>query len=130
MYTFQPIHDYSDSHAVFYTLAIFVILFLGGIIALWKNDDIETGTLLGWVVIFSLVLFVSHDNSYTPNHPKNELHVGHFVRYETEGYRERSGKTTADRHYVYVVYNIDGADVLFEAGTGMAYPKDVNVYKN
>ena len=87
-----------------------------------------------------LVVMVAYCVSYvwTSQEPvkvyKNEQVTGQFVRYVAEGYNEtvRSGKSTrhVDRHEVYVVYRINGNEVLFRGREGIEYPKTAIFYKN
>lgn len=130
MYTFQPITDYSDTHSGFFVLAAICLAVFFIVIALWKNDEIEFYSVVIWTCILGALAYAGQVNSYTPHHPLNEQHIGTLVGFDAEGYRERSGKQMVDRHYTYVVYNIDGNEVMFEASTGFAYPKRIVVYKN
>ena len=130
MYSFQPLPDYSDSHVGFYVMSVFCTLAIAIVLSFWKEDEIDTTSMLGWAVVLCGLLFMCYKDSYTARHPLNEPHVGTFVGYQPEGYRERSGKSTADHHYIYVIYRVDGLDVLFQGDTGMAYPKRATIYKN
>jgi hypothetical protein len=130
MYSFQPLPDYSDIHTGFYVLSVFCVIAMALVLAVWKSDDIETPSLMCWIVILGGLLTLGYKDSYADKHPLNEQHIGIFVGFDAEGYRERSGKTTVDRHYTYVIYNVDGNPVMFPAQTGMPYPKRIVVYKN
>jgi hypothetical protein len=61
---------------------------------------------------------------------KNEKVTGVFVGYESEGYRERSGKSYVDKHFTYVIYKVDGGNVMLPCNTGVVYPERVTLYKN
>jgi hypothetical protein len=130
MYSFQPVVDTSDIHTGFYILTTICVLLWAFIAVLWKEDEIEWYSMIVWTVILGGVIAMAYNNSYTPRHPLNEKLVGNFVGFQTEGYSERSGKSRVDRHYVYVIYEVNGYNVLFQASTGMTYPKQVIVYRN
>ena len=130
MYSMQPVADYTNVHTGFFILSGIFIVAFACILELWKDDAIETITVLIWAAILSLLTYVVHENSYTINHPLNQEVVGEFVRFETEGYRERSGKQMVDRHYTYVVYRVGNSEILFPASPGLAYPPRAILYKN
>lgn len=130
MYSFQPVADTSDIHIGFYILTAMCVGMWAVMLVLWKEDEIEWPALLVWTAILGGLIAIAYKTSYTPNHPLNEKLVGNFVGFQTEGYSERSGKSKADRHYVYVIYEVNGYNVLFQASTGMTYPKQVIVYRN
>lgn len=130
MYTMQPLPDYSDVHVGFYILSAICILVFAVVLAFWKEDEIKNSSMLIWAAVLGTFLYYAHCQSYTPKHPLNEKHIGEFVGFNAEGYRERSGKQMVDRHYTYVVYRIDGYDVMFSAETGVAYPPRAVFYKN
>ena len=130
MYSMQPLPDYTDVHTGFFIVCgIFLIVF-ACILELWKDDAIETTTVVIWASILALLAYFAHEHSYTVNHPLNQEVVGEFVRFETEGFRERSGKQMVDRHYTYVVYRVGNSEVLFPALVGSAYPPRAILYKN
>ena len=53
-----------------------------------------------------------------------------LVGFQPEGYNERSGKSRADRHYMYVVYSVNGEKVILKATEGITYPQTAILYKN
>ena len=65
---------------------------------------------------------------------ENKQVVGKFVKFIAEGYNEeyRSGKTTqrVDRHLLYVVYEVEGEQVILTANDGFMYPQKAILYKN
>ena len=71
-----------------------------------------------------------HWTNQEPQLFKNEPHVGKFVGFQPEGYNERSGKSRADRHYMYVVYEVEGRMTILQTGLGMTYPAEAILYKN
>lgn len=129
MYSFAPMIDKSDSHIGFYFVLVCVIVF--GLMSLWVAFQEESWLwAIGTVVFCGIVLAITYNNSYTPNHPKNEVVTGKFVGYVAEGYNERSGKSRADHHYTYVVYAVPEGQVMLRACEGCAYPTYATLYKN
>ena len=60
----------------------------------------------------------------------NEPVIAEFAGYAPEGYREKSGKSYVDHHYVYVIYKVNGNPVLLQGIAGVEYPKTAILYKN
>ncbi len=134
MYTFAPLADINtvDNHVGFFIICLIVLCTIW---LLWVNDEVYDS--IGILLTFGLILLISGAiswNSGTVLNYANTQIIAKFVRYETEGYSEyrRSGKSTnkVDVHNVYVIYNVDGNDILFPAKVGMVYPKEAIVYKN
>jgi hypothetical protein len=70
---------------------------------------------------------------WTNQEPKvfaNVQVTAEFVSYQPEGYNEKSGKSHVDRHYMYVVYSVNGDPVILQAQEGRTYPKTAILYKN
>jgi len=61
---------------------------------------------------------------------KNEKVTAEFVSFQPEGYREKSGKSMVDKHYMYVVYSVNGDPVILQGQPGQTYPQTVILYKN
>ncbi len=135
MYTFAPLANVYPDHSGFVFICIVAVVIL---IATFFTDDAVTAVV--YAVPLSLVVLLAYCVSYvwTDQGPttvyKNEPVTGEFVRYVAEGYNEtiRSGKSTrhVDRHEVYVVYRINGNEVLFRGREGVEYPKTAVLYKN
>ena len=130
MYTIAPIPPINtiDDHGGFYCL-----LFIGFIL-IWMAWEVENGwLLLAGIILPCVAGYVSWTTGRYYEYP-NEKVTGEFVRYVAEGYNvtERSGKTTrhVDKHEIYMVYRINGNEVLFHAKTGVEYPKTAVFYKN
>lgn len=131
MYTFTPIPpiDTINCHTGFYIVTVFMLLFF--VIACATNDG--EFNLSNVFIIFSVpcvIAAVISWNTGTYQEYANTPVTGTFVKFEAEGFRERSGKSHVDRHYTYVVYNINGNDVLFHSSAGIEYPKTAIFYKN
>ena len=128
-YSFTPVADIPVSHEGFFIICMFSILCL---ILVLMNEP-ETFFVYFFLVCipFSIAYGVSfHWTDQTPQTFKNEKVVGEFVSYESEGYKERSGKSYVDRHFTYIVYKVDGGNVMLPCKTGVVYPERVVLYKN
>ena len=130
MYSFQPLADIPVAHDGMFIICMFAF----AVIAMCLISEGIRYTLVVSVPLALLVL-IAYCVSYvwtdqTPKTFKNEVVVGTFVGYESEGYKERSGKTYVDRHFTYIVYKVDGGNVMLPCKTGVSYPERVNLYKN
>lgn len=135
MYTFAPIANVYPGHEGFVIVCAAAVLLL---VALVFSEDVVTAVVAA--IPTSLIVLLVYCVSYvwTDQGPtkvyKNEQVTGEFVRYVAEGYNitVQSGKTTrhVDRHEVYVVYKINGNEVLFRGQEGIEYPKTAILYKN
>lgn len=132
MYSFEPLVDtMANTHYGFYSFCVIAALGIWATISLWNDHDLDTGVSLFW--IFGLVLFtgIIYSESFKPATVyANEQVVGTLVGFQPEGYNEKSGKSRADRHYMYVVYEVNGQHVIMNAKTGVDYPKRAVMYKN
>ena len=135
MYTFAPLANVYPDHVGFGMIVGAAIVFM---IMMFFTED-GASTLVAAVPV-SLVVLTAYCVSYvwTSQEPikvyKNEQVTGEFVRYVAEGYNipVASGKTTrhVDHHEIYVVYKINGNEVLFRGQQGVEYPKTAIFYKN
>lgn len=135
MYTFAPIANVMPDHTGFGLIVAGALVLL--FISLF-SEGVATAILFS--IPAALVVLLAYCVSYvwTEQGPtkvyKNEQVTGEFVRYVAEGYNitVQSGKTTrhVDRHEVYVVYRINGNEVLFRGSEGREYPKTAVFYKN
>lgn len=129
MYSFNPIADIPVEHTGYGIIVALCILI--AFIILCSEREL----FLGWFFIATCICTLAHFVSYswtdqTPKTFKNEQVVGEFVGYESEGYKERSGKTYVDKHYTYIIYKVDGGNVMLPCKTGVVYPERVTLYKN
>lgn len=129
MYSFQPLADIPVDHAGLFIVGMACFLWLA--ITL-MNDPSEFFVQFFFVVIVMVIgYFVSfHWTNQTPQTFKNEKVIGTFVGYESEGYKERSGKSYVDKHFTYIIYKVDGGNVMLPCKTGVVYPERVVLYKN
>lgn len=131
MYSFAPTVDLSDVHGGFYFMA--GICILGALLIIWDAlsdyDGLGWGHVIGLLFCFGIGA-IAYNDSYTPNHPVNQQFTANFVRFQPEGYREQSGKTRSDRHYMYVVYEVNGQEIILQGVEGSTYPKQAVLYRN
>ena len=129
MYTFQPLADIPVDHAGLFIICMGCFMWLAIVL---MNDAEEFFVNFFFVVIVVAIAYgVSfHWTDQTPKTFKNEQVVGELVGFQPEGYKEKSGKSYVDRHYMYVVYSVNGQQVILQAQTGQTYPERVTLYKN
>lgn len=129
MYSFNPIPDVPVDHKGF--IAILAICACWMLIAVWEDPE----SFFVWFFILSIPTMIAYGVSYhwtdqsTKVYPNVKV-TAQFVKYESEGYRERSGKSYVDRHYTYVVYSVPEGEVMLPCVTGTPYPKTAILYKN
>ena len=129
MYTFNALPEIPVSHDGFYIIATFCFICL--VMVLFNEPE----TFFVWFFIACIPFGIAYGVSYhwtnqTSKTFVNEKVTGEFVSFQPEGYREKSGKSYVDRHYMYVVYNVNGNNVILEGKSGQEYPKTVVLYKN
>ena len=135
MYTFAPIASVYPGHEGFVLICVAAFLF---VLIAGMTEDIAAGIAAAFPAAFVVLLAYCVSYVWTDQGPtkvyKNEPVTGEFVRYVAEGYNitVQSGKSTrhVDRHEVYVVYRINGNEVLFRGQEGIEYPKTAILYKN
>jgi len=129
MYTFYPLVGEPVSHFGFYLLLICSLgIFITSIL---EEPDLLIGYFFAeafFILFVYCCSFVWTDQEVKVY--KNEKVVGEFMGYAPEGYREKTGKYYSERHYVYVIYGINGDPVLMQATAGVVYPKRAILYKN
>lgn len=130
-YTFNPIPDVPPDHVGFFIILFAVVCWLVvTLFDIWERNDFYYKFFISTIIV-GFSYFVSfHWTDQTVKTFKNEKVIGEFVAYQPEGYRESSGKSKVDRHYVYVVYSVEGNLILLRGKEGVAYPKTAIIYKN
>lgn len=137
MYSFAPIADVPVDHVGFAFVVFGTIVSV--VIATINEDWERMATFIVSTLFGALVILFSYCVSYvwTDQTPKTYANVpvtGEFVEFVAEGYAITvpSGKTsrTVDKHNTYVVYKVDGNNVMLSASLGTTYPERVTLYKN
>jgi hypothetical protein len=129
MYSFNPIADIPVDHAGLFIVCMVTVFWL--VIVLMNEPE----TFFFWFFCATIVVGIAYGVSYhwtnqEPKTFKNEKVTAELVGFQPEGYREKSGKSMVDRHYMYVVYRVNGNDVILQAQQGVEYPKTAILYKN
>jgi hypothetical protein len=129
MYTFNPLASIPVDHTGFFLVCFISVVIL--CICLMTEPESFFFWFFCVTVLTVGAYFVSYSwTDQTPKTFKNEKVTGEFVGFQPEGYREKSGKSMVDRHYMYVVYRVNGNDVILQAKQGVEYPKTAILYKN
>ena len=128
-YSFNPLADVPVDHGGLFIIGMACITWLVIVLMNEPEDFFVHFFFVTIVMVFGY--FVSFQwTDQTPKTYKNEVVIGEFVGYESEGYKERSGKSYVDRHFTYIVYKVDGGNVMLPCSTGVVYPERVKLYKN
>ena len=128
-YSFNPLPSIPPSHEGFWGLAFLCVLIL--LLVLSSEPD----SLVNTIIILAVPLVITyvicwHLTSQEPQVFANQPVTAEFVEFQTEGYREQVGKSRVDRHKVYVVYKVDGNQVILPAETGAEYLPTRTLYRN
>jgi hypothetical protein len=129
MYSFYPTADIPVDHAGLFIVCMVCATWL--VVCLMNCADEFFVNFFLVTIVVAIAYGVSyHWTSQEPQTFKNEKVVGEFVGYESEGYKERSGKSYVDKHFTYIIYKVDGGNVMLPCKTGVSYPERVTLYKN
>ena len=132
MYSFAPWPD-ETAHTI--TMLILVTIGVcGGVIGMILiSVDSAARHWRAWVsagmAISSVIIGLLLNENKLPPPPKNIEVVGTLVGFSAEGYNERSGKSKADVHYMYVTYRVPEGDVMLRASQGNVYPARAILYR-
>jgi hypothetical protein len=129
MYSFSPLADIPVDHAGLFIVGMGCAMWLA--ICLFNSPEDFFVNFFFVVIIMAIGYGVSfHWTNQEPKTFKNEKVTAELVGFQPEGYREKSGKSMVDRHYMYVVYRVGGEQVILQAQTGVVYPQTAILYKN
>jgi hypothetical protein len=129
MYTFSPIPAVPVEHVGLFLICMISAFTL--IIVLMNEPDVFFFYFFCATIACGIAYGVSyHWTSQEPKVFANTKVTAEFVGFQPEGYREKSGKSMVDRHYMYVVYRVNGNDVILQGQSGVEYPKTAILYKN
>jgi hypothetical protein len=131
-YTFNPLPAIPSDHTGFGFILFLSVIFL--LVPCMLDEDLRENWFFCFflaTIFCGLAYFVSFVWTDQESKPfRNEKVIGEFVAFQPEGYNERSGKSRVDRHYTYVVYSVNGNNVLLQAEEGIEYPQKATLYKN
>lgn len=130
MYSFSPIAT-EICHNGWFILALIGSLMFGVFIMSIDEDVMSASGKFSWILILIIGMnYVGDWTVYEKVHT-NEKVIGEFVGFQPEGYNEKSGKSRADHHYMYVIYKVPGDKlVILQSASGVDYPKQAILYKN
>lgn len=129
MYSFSPLADIPVDHAGLFLVGMGCAMWLA--ICLFNSPEDFFVNFFFVVIIMAIGYGVSfHWTNQEPKTFKNDKVTAELVGFQPEGYREKSGKSQVDRHYMYVVYRVGGEQVILQAQTGVVYPQTAILYKN
>ena len=129
MYTFAPLADIPVTHGGFEVIC--VILFIVMAAVMLNGNGGILGTLFVCVVIANISYGVSfHYMDQSTQTFANTQVQAEFVGYQPEVRLEKSGKSSYDNHYMYVIYRTNGNSVILQGRAGIEYPKNAILYKN
>lgn len=135
-YSFAPLANVNtiNDHTGFFVFLVGMLVFF--VVTFFNcRDDMESA---GWMVASFLFLtgiaaLISWNSGEVKVYANTEV-TGEFVGFVAEGFNitEHQGKTTrhVDKHFSYVVYRVDGQNILFPAETGVTYPTVAALYRN
>ena len=129
MYTFAPLADIPVTHGGFQVICFMLVIVLLFVIINSAGAFLETFFVC--TVIAGAAYGVSfHWSDQSTETFANTQVQGEFVGYQPEVRLEKSGKSSHDNHYMYVIYNVNGNAVILKGSTGIEYPKHAIMYKN
>ena len=129
MYTFNPVADVAVDHTGFFIVCFIAICMLF-MVAVNGIDSFFGAFFFATITVGTAYAVSYHFTDQTPKTFVNETVTAEFAGYAPEGYREKSGKHMVDRHFVYVIYTVNGDPILLQAEAGIVYPKTATLYKN
>lgn len=141
MYTINPlpIVDTLNNHGGFWFVVLAcLVVYMFVVIIMYDGFYDISRKCVGASIPFLCVVAWTGYVSWTSGEitvPLNTPVVGEFVSVfgEGESYNVRSGKSgyrRVDNHHLYVVYNIEGNQIVFRAEPGQTNPKYATFYKN
>jgi hypothetical protein len=129
MYTFNPLADIPVDHAGMFIIGMLCVFVL--LVVLFNEPELFFFYFFCASIVCGIAYGVSyHWTNQEPKTFKNEKVTAELVGFQPEGYREKSGKSMVDCHYMYVVYRVNGNEVILQATQGVEYPKTAILYKN
>ena len=129
MYTFNPLASIPVDHTGFFLVCFICALVL--VVCLMSEPE----SFFVWFFIVCFPAGIAYGVSYHWTNQEAKTFVNtkvtaELVGFQPEGYNEKSGKSRVDRHYMYVVYSVNGEKVILRAKEGLTYPQTAILYKN
>ncbi|WP_310628158.1 hypothetical protein [Limnohabitans sp.] len=133
-YTFFPVPPIDTLNDHSGLTIIYTILICSLLLCAKCGTDREFKNWFFFCVVVAAITAVISYNCGSVKTFKNVAVRGALIGFVAEGYNESrtSGKSTTrvDVHKTYVVYEIDGKQVIFNAQLGIEYPSVATLYRN
>lgn len=129
MYTFAPLADIPVTHGGFQFICFVLVLFILFVIINGLEGVLEAFFVCNLIAVAAYGVSFHWINQTTQTFANIQVQ-GEFAGYQPESYSEKSGKSMVDRHYMYVVYKVNGNPVIMQGRVGIEYPKTAILYKN
>ena len=129
MYTFQALASVPVDHKGFVCILVVAVVLL--VLCLFNEPE----AFFVWFFFACWAVGIAYGVSYHWTNQETKVYpnikvTAEFVGYESEGYKERSGKSYVDRHFTYVVYKVPEGNVMLPCVVGTPYPQTAILYKN
>jgi hypothetical protein len=121
--TLDTIHSHSGFQLLTFLIIVIIIMFDYKSLIMW---------LIG-IILVSIVALISWNTGEIITY-KNQVVTGHLVRFQPEVWAEvhhhPTSITTSIERKMYVVYEVEGNEIIFDADKRIEYPQSANLYKN
>ena len=121
--TLDTVNNHSGFQLLTFLIIAIVLMFDYKSLLLW---------LIG-IILILIVALISWNTGEIITY-KNEVVTGHLVRFQPEVWAEihnhPKNTTTSIERKMYVVYEAEGNEIIFDVDKGIPYPQSANLYKN
>ena len=129
MYTFAPLADIPVNHGGFRVICVAVAVAITFALVNGTGAFLETFFVCAVVALAAYVVSFHWSDQSTKKFANTQVQ-GEFAGYQPEVRLEKSGKSSYDNHYMYVIYTVNGNAVILQGSIGIEYPKHAILYKN
>ena len=129
MYTFIPLADIPVGHGGFQVICAISLIALFVVLLNDASDFFGTFFVCSMITLGAYGVSFHWSDQSTQSFANTQV-TGKFVGYQPEVRLEKSGKSSYDNHYMYVVYMVNGNPVILQGRTGIEYPTTAILYRN
>jgi len=129
MYTFAPLADIPVTHSGFEFICFMMIVVMIFVIVNGMGGFFESFFICTLIAVAAYGVSYHFTDQGMQTFANTQVH-GEFVGYQPEVRLEKSGKSSYDNHYMYVIYRANGNSVILQGRAGIEYPKNAILYKN
>jgi uncharacterized membrane protein len=129
MYTFAPLADIPVTHGGFEVICFILFIVLAIVLMNGADGFFETFFVCAVIAVASYGVSFHYMDQSTQTFANTQVQA-EFVGYQPEVRLEKSGKSSYDNHYMYVIYRTNGNSVILQGRAGIEYPKNAILYKN